>query len=611
MRKTKRSNSSIRNQILSRFLRLLVIPLIMGLVTFFWVMVLEGKFTELAHNHENETATKNAALAHYSWSNDLQRTITYREEFNQSLDPQTCALGSWINEVGANSEDPRILEYIAELQDEHVFIHTQAQSLITLSQTDMSTAYTQYLTEFLPRVNLIVENINSISAVYADNADTLSVEFQRNIVILMITVVLMFILAVIASYIEARKTSKKISAPIAAVADWSANIASGAVDIDFSTVDISDLPPENEISRMITAFKKVVEGIKHHADAIARISNGDLTTYVDIRSQQDALGLSLYELVQSNDLQFSGIISTTSQVAGLADDMKKASAMLADNTIEQSASVEELSMSMAEIKNISSQNSEKVKEMDEEFGEMKHTVESGAGKMTQLVAAVEDIRQASDRIADVINTIDSIAFQTNILALNASVEAARAGSAGKGFAVVADEVRMLAVKSAQAAEETKVLIENSISKTHIGEKVAKETSGTFDEISQTIIKTANTLNEIRGASAQQEASINDVYSNISSISNVATHNAASCEETAASAAIMTQIAGQLRNELTQSFTLRQRIPGQPYIPPEKRSDQEFIRQATKNYEAALKEGRVGKGQTQAQGQIQGQKLLGS
>ena len=149
---------------------------------------------------------------------------------------------------------------------------------------------------------------------------------------------------------------------------------------------------------------------------------------------------------------------------------------IADGTTKQASSVSDLSGTMD---NISKQihHTAKQAEKAQELGVLSGShVETSNQKMTDMQGAMEEITEKSKEISKIIKTIDDIAFQTNILSLNAAIEAARAGEAGKGFAVVADEVGNLAKKSQEAAQNTSLLIEETIGAVQKGAKFTEETA---------------------------------------------------------------------------------------------------------------------------------------
>ena len=130
--------------------------------------------------------------------------------------------------------------------------------------------------------------------------------------------------------------------------------------------------------------------------------------------------------------------------------------------------------------------------------------------MNQLSSAINKIKDSSDRTAKIVKTIDEIAFQTNLLALNAAVEAARAGEAGKGFAVVAEEVRNLAMRSAEAAKETELMINESIKNADEGVEINQQVIKQLEAVTKGIIRVNEVMTEIATASEQQSDGIDQV-----------------------------------------------------------------------------------------------------
>lgn len=361
------------------------------------------------------------------------------------------------------------------------------------------------------------------------------------------TMIGIVIISVIISVLLGTHMSRLIGHPMRLFADFAKMLAVGDVEVEknITQKDRQIMSRTDEIGVLSNSFSRVIESTYEQATATQRIADGDLTTEIEIRSENDTMGKALSELVDKYHTLVFSILSTAEQVSSGANLVSDSSMLLSQGTTEQASAIQELTATLAEIAsqtNLNSLNADKAAELTEAA---KMNADSGSARMDEMLTAMDDINISSGEINKIIKVIDDIAFQTNILALNAAVEAARAGQHGKGFAVVAEEVRNLAARSASATKETAEMIQISLRKVQTGSKIAKETAEALSQIIHYVGAAAEVVREIAEASKTQASNIAQINQAITQVSEVVQTNAANSEESAAASEELSSQAAQL------------------------------------------------------------------
>lgn len=432
--------------------------------------------------------------------------------------------------------DSALSEWLSEISELRTLMEAEEyEQAILLFETD-----------YLDAENAAENAVRKIS----DSASQITLDYyesaKRSKKISVMVILAVVALSVISTVIACSAILRSITVPLLRIRK-----AADAMSLGDLTHHV-DFDGANEFGQLAKSMNLTVETLSGYvtniSDVLGHLSNKDMTVQVD----KDYIGdlapikTSLIQITNAMNHTMSEISQCSNQVAAGAEQVASSSQTLSQGASEQAASSQDLSLNLDNISAQVRETAEFTEQTNALVEQVGSQLEYGNRQMSEMLAAMAQINEASNQIAKIIKAIEDIAFQTNILALNAAVEAARAGEAGKGFAVVADEVRNLAAKSAEAASSTTALIQNTIHAVENGTKIADGTAQTLDSVVSGARSITDMVSKLADTAEQQAASLEQVSSSLDMISQVVQSNSATSEECAASSEEMSSQAQTLK-----------------------------------------------------------------
>ncbi len=387
-------------------------------------------------------------------------------------------------------------------------------------------------------------------------ASQLSDCLQDYYIAIKVTILIAAVFLLLGTFVSVRFAGK-LSQPIKVCCERLDQLSKGDLTTEVNRTERKDEIGllTNSMATLIEEFKDIIQDTSQVLD---NMSAGNFTVETEAAYHGDftPIKTSIRQILRSLNRTLKQIDRAAGQVALGSEQVSGGAQALSQGASEQASSIAELSASIAAVTEQIRQNASHSKLANEHANSAGHEIFKSNEMMKQMLQAMNQINAKSAEISKIIKIIEDIAFQTNILALNAAVEAARAGAAGKGFAVVSDEVRNLASKSADAAKQTTLLIEETLVAVQDGAQIADHTAEYLDESEKITRQAVLLIEKITEASESQAVAAAQIHIGIEQIATVVQTNSATAEESAAASEELNAQAEML-NQLVRQFTLRE------------------------------------------------------
>ena len=482
-----------------------------------------------------------------------EQIVEFHETMLNNMKEDLTNLRSYRGETELIKSLDANIKNIEATTDKLASMYAQAEELEDGSLSNGDEIYAVMRDELRPEVLKTVENTRQMTS-NVTNEVTSSYDLTIVIMTIMVVISIIMVILLIVFMKNAQNTlTKCVVMPVDEVAKAAEQMARGDLNvaIDYHANDEFDILAR-DLENSTRASMNIVNDISNSLNEISEgdFSIGTITPNL-YHGNFSPISESMNTITDKLSNTMNDVKAASARVSEGAENMSKGANELAEGATDQAAAVEELTASVSTV----TEQTEKMaadcaKGVQMSIAAQK-VAKDGADKMDQVTEAMQRITNASKEIQEVANSIEAISSQTKLLALNASIEAARAGDTGKGFAVVAQEIGQLAQQSNDAVQRTHALVSSALAEIDSGNEIVAETQITLHDIGDSVNELAEMMRTSGDMAQHQASNMREINQGIEQISEVIQNNSATAQESSAVSSELSDQSNQLHNLMSQ------------------------------------------------------------
>jgi methyl-accepting chemotaxis protein len=509
----------IRAKLFGGFAIIVVIGVLLGAVGYYSNNKLTSSSQAILRLSEVRMNITEILNAHFFWREELSDTVYTGAAFTGSLDSATCSLGKYLNSAEAKKmTDPEALSLLNKINEPHRLVHTKAGEIINyLNKGEKDEAAKKLKEDVLPLLNDVITDIEKIETRYGVLLNDIIIENNNLGVMSKRIIMVVIIIAIIVSGFLSLIITSNITKPILKVARALEIVAEGdltqSVNVDTKD-EIGDLT--RDFNYTMDKIKNLVKNVKREADVLSEIGNSLASNMTQTAAAVNEITANIQSIKGRVINQSASVTETHATMEQVVVNINKLNGHVENqshNVSQASSAIEEMVANINSVTDTLVKNSGNVKTLTE-------ASEVGKSGLQEVATDIQEIARESDGLLEINAVMENIASQTNLLSMNAAIEAAHAGEAGKGFAVVADEIRKLAESSGEQSKTIGAVlkkIKGSMDKiTHSTENVLTK----FEAIDSNVKVVSQQEENVRNAMEEQGQGSKQILEGVGNVNEI-------------------------------------------------------------------------------------------